>query len=119
MKSYLQLNKVYRLKDGRFGKVIAMDTINNRYMMEIDNKQIYIKEDDIELDVRNYIVEYISKESGYSTNVNTVTWTKSEIDLYWEDEVKYWLDDEANTGDRLILRDEETREIIREDYKII
>lgn len=65
---------------------------------------------------KEYIVEYRSKKGGYTTTVDFKYWTKKDIDLYWEEEVAYWLDEEAEEGDRLILKDAETFEIIKENY---
>lgn len=117
MKHYLQPQNFYRLKDGRKGRLIGMDFDGLYYIFIIDNKKVKVKEDDVVTDAENYEIEYISQNSNYKMCTGQVTWLKHEIDLYWPEEVKYWLDDTAEPGDKLVLRNVKTNEIVKETIK--
>ena len=66
----------------------------------------------------NYVVELINKGSEFATEVGRFTWTKEEVDKYWDEQVMIWLDDDnVRVGSKLILRNEKTNKIVKEAIK--
>jgi len=66
----------------------------------------------------NYVVELINKGSEFATEVGRFTWTKEEVDKYWDEQVMIWLnDDNVEIGGKLILRNEKTNKIVKEAIK--
>lgn len=65
----------------------------------------------------NYVVELINKGSEFAIEVNRFTWTKEEVDKYWDEQVMIWLNDGLRVGSKLILRNEKTNKIVKEEIK--
>lgn len=66
----------------------------------------------------NYVVELINKGSEFATEIDRFTWTKEEVDKYWDEQVMIWLDDDnVRVGSKLILRNEKTNKIVKEAIK--
>ena len=65
----------------------------------------------------NYVVELINKGSEFATEVGRFTWTKEEVDKYWDEQVMIWLNDGLRVGSKLILRNEKTNKIVKEEIK--
>lgn len=65
----------------------------------------------------NYVVELINKGSEFATEIDRFTWTKEEVDKYWDEQVMIWLNDGLRVGSKLILRNEKTNKIVKEEIK--
>lgn len=65
----------------------------------------------------NYVVEILNEGCEIATEIDRFTWTKEEVNKYWDEQIIIWLDDNVKVGSKLILRDEKTNKIVREEIK--